>query len=133
MVLFPFHPMGYHIPILQLVLLGMALSLFHPTTCHLRTLLVDTVLSLFQLWEWHTPILLLVIMLSPFQLTIIMSPSHTTCGYGAVAIPSQGAMVHSHSGRIIPAWVWDSHCPYWHYSTTPAINISQPESFLAHK
>ena len=31
------------------------------------------------------------------------------------------------------SWIWDSHCLCWHYSTTPATNISQLESFLAHK
>ena len=94
--------MGYHVPILQLALLGMKQSLFHPTTCYLCTLLMDMVLALFQPWEWHTPIPLLAIVLSPFQLTYNMSPSHTTRGYGAVSIPSQGAMVYSRSGGIIP-------------------------------
>ena len=101
MVLFPLHPMGYHIPILQLVLLGMVRSLFHPTTCHLHTLLVDMVLSLFQLWEWHTPILLLVIMLSPFQLTIRHLPIPLVAMVGRHSIPR--------GNGAFPFW-WDHSC-----------------------
>ena len=97
MVLFPFHPMGYHIPILQLVLLGMVRSLFHPTTCH-RTLLIDTVLSRFQSWKWHTPILLQAII--SISIPNYTFPYHLWLWCCHHSIPE--AMEHSHSGGIIP-------------------------------
>jgi len=98
----PHWVMGYHVPILQLALLGMKQSLFHPTTCYLCTLLMDIYgagsVPTVGMAHTHPTSGYSAVSIPTYN----MSPSHTTRGYGAVSIPSQGAMVHSHSGGIIP-------------------------------